>query len=355
MHKLLYIIHVGNYYFNPNSASVAVGDTIRWVWDAGNHTTTSTTIPAGAPTWDSPISSGNSVYEYKVTVSGLYNYVCTPHAGMGMVGNFTAAAAAPTLSVTPSSRSVQAPAGSTSFAVTSNSTWTVSSNASWCSVTTGGIGNGAISADYEENTSLSQRTASITVTVSGLPAQIVTVVQAGAAAVLSVNPANISVTAAAGTANYSITTNTSWTASSSASWCTVTPSGNGNGTLAANYSVNSSNIPRSATITISGTGTTPQTVTLDQAGSTVGINEIRQGQFQVVPNPTKGIIQLKDGFSAADLLDIRILDISGSAVIKGSYTGSAMYTFDLTGMASGTYFMYITIENRTILRKIVLI
>ena len=52
-----HVIHVGSFYFTPGNLNVNVGDTVRWVWDNGSHTTTSTTIPAGAATWDSPMTS----------------------------------------------------------------------------------------------------------------------------------------------------------------------------------------------------------------------------------------------------------------------------------------------------------
>lgn len=86
-----FVVTVENFSFSPNAiADVGVGDTIRWNWVSGTHTTTSTTIPAGAATWNSPISAGNPTFEYKVTVAGAYNYKCTPHAAGGMVATFTA-------------------------------------------------------------------------------------------------------------------------------------------------------------------------------------------------------------------------------------------------------------------------
>ena len=88
-----WIVTVQDYFFSPaNLPNVVVGDTIEWEWVNGTHTTTSTTIPAGAATWDSPISSTNTSFEYKVTVAGTYDYQCSIHAGLGMIGSFTAAA-----------------------------------------------------------------------------------------------------------------------------------------------------------------------------------------------------------------------------------------------------------------------
>jgi len=71
----------------------------------------------------------------------------------------------------------------------------------------------------------------------------------------------------AGSTTFSINSNCAWTAVSNQSWCTVTPSGTGGGTLTANYSINTTNSTRSANITITVAGLTPVVVTLTQAGN----------------------------------------------------------------------------------------
>jgi plastocyanin len=172
-------VQVGNYYFNPSTLNVEVGDIVKWVWVAGTHTTTSSSIPAGASSWDEAITSGNQTYSYNVTTAGTYNYVCTPHVGMGMVASFVATAAANTLQVTPPSQTVTESAGTTDFTVTSNTSWTASSDVTWCTVTASGSGNGTIMATYDKNNTTTERTANITVSVSGLSPVIVQVLQDG--------------------------------------------------------------------------------------------------------------------------------------------------------------------------------
>lgn len=78
-------IDASNFVFTPSVVSAAVGDTIRWVRIAGSHTTTcngtnGTIRPAGAAAWDSPLTSGNPTFSYRLTVPGKYVYNCTPHA-----------------------------------------------------------------------------------------------------------------------------------------------------------------------------------------------------------------------------------------------------------------------------------
>ena len=85
----IHVVNVSNFSFSPNAISnVMVGDTIRWHLITGSHTTTSVSIPAGAAAWEHAMTSTD--FDYKVTVAGNYGYKCTPHAGSGMVGGFTA-------------------------------------------------------------------------------------------------------------------------------------------------------------------------------------------------------------------------------------------------------------------------
>lgn len=84
-----YTIKASNYEFDPANITVSVGDTIVWEWVGGKHTTTSSKIPEGAASWDAEIKSSNKTYTYVVTIPGEYDYVCTPHVEMGMIGTIT--------------------------------------------------------------------------------------------------------------------------------------------------------------------------------------------------------------------------------------------------------------------------
>jgi plastocyanin len=184
-----YTVQVANYYFSPTSLNVVVGDTIRWQWVSGNHTTTSSSIPTGAATWDELINPGNHVYEYKVTVAGTYNYVCTPHIPMGMIASFVATAPA-MLNVFPPSQSVPKSSGQTNFAITSNGDWSTSSDATWCTATPSGTGNGTIVASYYTNPGVTPRTANITVSMTGVSPVIVQVIQDASTTGISENSKN---------------------------------------------------------------------------------------------------------------------------------------------------------------------
>ena len=82
-------IQVGGFAFNPSSVTVTAGDTVKWMWNDGSHTTTSTSVPAGATSWNSPLNSSSTSFTYVVTTAGQYSYQCNFHFSMGMVGTIT--------------------------------------------------------------------------------------------------------------------------------------------------------------------------------------------------------------------------------------------------------------------------
>ena len=85
-----------------------------------------------------------------------------------------------------------------------------------------------------------------------------------------------------GTTTYALQTTGSWTALSHQSWCTVTPSGSGNGILTASYTANLSATPRVATITVTTAGAVKYDVTLTQKGFAPPVDLAATTNFKTV-------------------------------------------------------------------------
>ncbi|MCX6282117.1 MAG: BACON domain-containing carbohydrate-binding protein [Bacteroidetes bacterium] len=345
-------VQVGNYFFNPASMNITVGDTVKWIWVSGTHTTTSTSIPAGAASWDQPITSSNTTYSYTVTNAGTYSYKCTPHAAMGMVASFVATNPSNTLSVTPSNQNVGAAGGSTSFSVVSNTSWNASCNKAWCSCSPSGTGNGTIDVTYSENTSVSQRVASITVIATGAPTQTVTVTQAGAAPTLTVTPASQNVTQLAGSVNFNVTSNTDWTSVSSQSWCTVTSSGTGNGTITAVYTANTTGSQRMAMITVSVSGLPDQMVTVSQDAA-LGINDQPAQTYLIYPNPVRSTLTIASESLKSSADEITIYSISGMKVMGPVTISGSPVSVDVSTLSEGVYFIRIGKDGSGTVKRII--
>ena len=263
--------------------------------------------------------------------------------------------AAPALGVAPPNQNVPAPAGYTSFVVTSNTSWSAQSDANWCAAAATGTGNGTLQADYQENFLLTQRIAHITVTISGVASVTVTVTQEGALPTLAVDPPNRNVTPITGTTNFSVTSNTAWSVTADSSWCLVTPSGNGNGTIVADYAENPNYYTRVATITVVVAGLTPQLVTVTQAQSVVAVSEHKAGEIGIYPNPSAGKFSVLVHSARQGLLDVNVLDYTGNIVRSAQCTVNSDCSFDLTALPEGCYFIKIKTDGELLVRKLVII
>ncbi len=323
-------------------------------------TSNSSWIVSSDQTWCTVTPSGNgngpilATYTENTTANTRVAGVTVTVAGLSpVVVMVTQAGITPTLIVTPSNQDVTAPAGNTSFSVTSNSSWTVSSDQGWCNVTPSGTGSGTLSATYQENVLTTQRIANITVLVNGLGPIVVTVTQGGATPTLLVTPSGRIVPVAAGTTNFSVASNSNWSAISDASWCVVTSSGSGNGTIDAVYQQNTGMNPRTALITVTVNGVTPVMVTVFQEGL-VGVAEPVLSNILVFPNPTTGKVTLlaPDRWLAA--MDVEVVNLDGKVVLTASCAGKDSYTFDLSGQAKGVYLLKIITGEGTEIRKIIL-
>ena len=147
--------------------------------------------------------------------------------------------------------------------------------------------------------------------------------------------------APAASVSFTVTTGCNWTAVSDQTWCTVTPSGTGNGTITAIYTENISSIQRTANviITVPGASESPQSVKVIQAGcklpvaagTITGLANVSQGQSAVVysvpaiANATTYIWTLPTGATGTSTTNSITVNYGNSAVsanitVKGQNT-----------------------------------
>jgi len=249
---------------NPYGSSA----TGYFAWGTSRNSLTNTTIP-------DTLGAGMSNVNISKHIAGLlpgitYYYCAVGSSAIGTVNGDTLSFSTlqASLAVTPPNRSVGDTTGQTRFFVSSNINWIVSSDASWCVPTPLGAGDDTIFANFEGNTDISPRLATITVSGSGVPSVHVTVTQAGATLQLIVTPSNQDVVADTGRTTFNVLSNISWSVSCDSSWCTVqTPGGMGNGNILVTFAGNPGLTARTAHVTTIGTGVVPVVVTVTQAAA----------------------------------------------------------------------------------------
>ena len=125
-----------------------------------------------------------------------------------------------TLSVSPAELTFTANTESKSLDVTSNTVWTAASGASWAKLNkTNGSGNAQIAVTAEDNTAITQRSATITIkTADGKATATVKVTQSAANVIFSVDKNEHSVAAAGGDFTVKVTHNIGYKINSQPEW-----------------------------------------------------------------------------------------------------------------------------------------
>ena len=198
------------------------------------------TASSGAP-WITVTSSASGFGDGSVAFKAAANTSTTSRTGSLTIGGQPFTVTQPgtscTYGVSPLTQSMSASGGSSSVGVTAATgcAWSVSSSAAWLTpaVGSGGTGSGSVAFTATSNTTSASRAG--TLTVAG---QSVTVTQSGTSSCnITLNPTTRSINSKATTGTIGVTAaaGCSWTATSSASWITVTSAVVSKGTIA--YSV----------------------------------------------------------------------------------------------------------------------
>ena len=223
------------------------------------------------PDWVSEKSAKDQVHTFTVSEnpsteerSGVL--VFCDDSGVCLPFSVKQAGASAWIAVSPDSLEFDNKGGKGTVKVTSNTAWTVSSDASWCKVSPEkGEGEGSLAIEVEANASDTQRTAKVTVTDGAQVVKTVAVKQTGAS--LTVDPAELSFDQTGGKKSVTVRSNVGWKASSSATWCKVSPAeGSGDGTLTVQAEPNTTTDERTATLSITDGNQIVRTVTVKQTG-----------------------------------------------------------------------------------------
>ena len=175
-----------------------------------------------------------------------------------------------TLSVSPAELTFTANTESKSLDVTSNTAWTAASGASWAKLNkTNGSGNAQIAVTAEENTAITQRSATITIkTADGKASATVKVTQSAANVIFSVDKNEHSVAAAGGDFTVKVTHNIGYKINSQPEWvkqADKTTSGNTD-TFSFKAEANTSTVAREGVIVFCNDNNECVPVTVKQAG-----------------------------------------------------------------------------------------
>ncbi|MBS0184052.1 MAG: fibronectin type III domain-containing protein [Nitrospira sp.] len=348
---------------NPAGQTVVVNSNGNWT--ASSSATWLTLSPASG--------NGNGSIAANVALSsavvGTNNATITVTSG-GVTRTISVALTVSAASLTASPNNVtyiatQGAGNPSAQAITigSNGAWTVTDNASWLSISaTSGTGNGSITAAAITG-SLTAGTYNALITVSSTsatPVSIpVTFTVTAPSSTITVSPTSLTLTGIQGGTNpasQAVTVNSSgkWTASSSATWLTLSPaSGNGNGSVAANVALSSAVVgTNNATITVMSGGVTRTisvALTVSAASLTASPNSVTYKATQGAANPSAQTITINSNgpWSASD--GASWLSLSPTS---GSKNGTITASVNTANATQGNNATTITVKSGGITRTV---
>ncbi len=179
----------------------------------------------------------------------------------------------------------------------------------------------------------------------------ITLIPSSSGTIFEVTPSSITLDATQGSqGNITITSNVSWTASTTASWLSLsTTSGSGNGMITVTTNaVNASSADRTAPVTIQSPGLSDLTVSVTQEWDDIlSVETGKDVNIKLYPNPAGSKLYIETLLPA----DVTIMDIQGS-VVKRIKDVSKM-DMDVSFLPKGTYIVRLETLENVFIRKIV--
>ena len=231
-----------------------------------------------------------------------------------------------TLSVSPAELTFTANTESKSLDVTSNTAWTAASGASWAKLNkTNGSGNAQIAVTAEENTAITQRSATITIkTADGKASATVKVTQSAANVIFSVDKNEFNVAAAGESFSVKVTHNIGYKINSMPDWVKQTgkaSSGNVD-TYTFNAEANTSTEAREGVIVFCNDNNECVPVTVKQAGAKASLS-VSPAELTFTAKPESKSFSVSSNTdwsvaSSADWVKIGTTSGSGNAHVTAS-------------------------------------
>jgi hypothetical protein len=344
----------------PNSESTTSGSVTDYGFDSGDNTVYYPSSWSAVANNTFIIVSPTSVTSHNGSLTTNLQISLTNNTGSTRTGSVTltqansnntitipvSQAEAYNLSISPTSNTVVAAGSSYTINVTSNDSWTVTETGGATVSPTTGTGDGSVDVTIPANPDFSEKTFTIKVSsnsVSTLTANCVTTQEANSSSI-SVSPTTNTMVADGGMYTLTITTNDSWTISSTTG-VTVSPTtGTGDGSVEVTIPINStfSEVSYITTATATNGGYASCTTTQSASARTLSVEPTSRSIDQ-----TGGTFNLdvfsNDSWTASSTSDVTISTDSGTGngqipvtIIANETTSTKTHTITVTNTTVST-------------------
>jgi len=289
-------------------------------------------------------SSTTSPYSATWTAStGTHSItaVATDNDGASTTSNAVSVVVAAASLSAPSTVSIDKAGTATSVDVKSNISWTASTTDTWLTIdpTTEKTGDYTLSISATVNTA-DTRIGTITLSSTRSTSKTITVTQASGLTLPTISLSAASATigeTANSTTTFDITSNATWTVTSSEVWLTFNPATGTNGGTVTLTAAANTGATRTATVTIT-SGSVSKTITITQSGITA-VKEIKNQAIVIYPNPCKSSFVINSDENAI----VTIYSFIGEKLQTLNASAHEKIAIDM--LPSGIYFVSILINN----------
>ncbi len=102
--------------------------------------------------------------------------------------------------------------------------------------------------------------------------------------------------------------------------------------------------------------TATHTFVLIVEGYPTGIGDLdnEEMNLKMYPNPTKGLVTIEFNSTNIYDVDLSVLDITGKLILQKQYSAAERISFDMSNQVSGMYFVKLGIDDKQIVKKLIL-
>ena len=90
------------------------------------------------------------------------------------------------------------------------------------------------------------------------------------------------------------------------------------------------------------------------ASAVLSINDFEEGEFLIYPNPSTEIFNIRRMNTIGENMNVKVYDVMGKLIRQDKNITDATYKLNMAGVSKGIYFLQVNIENKRLVKKIVL-
>jgi len=90
------------------------------------------------------------------------------------------------------------------------------------------------------------------------------------------------------------------------------------------------------------------------ASAILSVNDFEEGEFLIYPNPSRDIFNIKRTTTIGENMNIKVYDVTGKLIRSKSNVTDTNYELNMSNISKGLYFLEVSIDNKRLVKKLIL-